>query len=172
MLCNLRYPHKGDMCKDYVGNYQRQTILFWTKTRGIRLWGHHYQFSILCLKSITDGVRNALPIQRATFPKQWMTASVLDQAHNACKAPFPNHVPTVPPQAGWHSVSSTPQEQAQGQQRLQKHAIKEDICHQKMRLLMDHYLAWYNNYIGLSAILTASGKRNPCHSVAHQQGHN
>jgi hypothetical protein len=30
--------------------------------------GNNYQFSISCLKSITDAVRNALPIQRATFP--------------------------------------------------------------------------------------------------------
>jgi hypothetical protein len=78
--------------------------------------GHHYQFSVLCLEPVTDMVCNALPIQRATFPKQWMTAPVLDQAPAARKAPFPNQVPMVPPPAGLHSASPTPPwEQAQEQ---------------------------------------------------------
>jgi hypothetical protein len=90
--------------------------------------GHHYP----CLESITEAVRNALPIQRATFPKQWMTALVLDQAPASHKSPFPNQVPTVPPPAGWHSASPTPQEQAQGQQGLQKHSTRKDVRHQKI----------------------------------------
>jgi hypothetical protein len=122
--------------------------------------GHHCQFSVSCLKSIIDTVRNALPIQCATFPKQSMTALVLVQAPTARKAPFPNQVTTVPPPAGWHSATPTPpREQAQGKQGLQKRAAREDIRHQKISLLMDPYLAWYNNYIDLLAILTASGKR-------------
>ncbi len=36
---------------------------------------------------------------------------------------------------------------------------REDIHHQKISILMDPYLAWYNNYIDLLAILTTSGKR-------------
>ena len=35
--------------------------------------GTQFQFSVSCLDSITDAVRNALPVQRATFPKQWTT---------------------------------------------------------------------------------------------------
>jgi hypothetical protein len=92
--------------------------------------GHHYQFSISCLKSITERYATH-PIQRANFPKQWITMSVLDQAPAARKAPFPNQVPTLPPPAGWHSASPTPPwEKAQGQQGLQKCAAREDICHQ------------------------------------------
>jgi hypothetical protein len=36
---------------------------------------------------------------------------------------------------------------------------KEDICHPKIKLLMDPYLKRYNNFIGLSNILTVCGKR-------------
>jgi hypothetical protein len=35
--------------------------------------GMAFQFSVSCLDSIMDAVRNALPVQRATFPKQWKT---------------------------------------------------------------------------------------------------
>jgi hypothetical protein len=40
--------------------------------------GTTFQFSVLCLK--TDAVRNALPIQRAKFPKQWTTPAFPEQA--------------------------------------------------------------------------------------------
>ncbi len=36
---------------------------------------------------------------------------------------------------------------------------REDIRHQKICLLIDPYLAWYNNKIDLLAILNASRKR-------------
>jgi hypothetical protein len=37
-------------------------------------------------------------------------------------------------------------------------AIKEDVCHPKLRTLMDPKLQWHNNFINLSEIITSSGK--------------
>jgi hypothetical protein len=50
---------------------------------------------------------------------------------------------------------------------------REDICHPKIKLLMDPYLKRYNYFVCLSDILTACGKRltdlstltNNCHST-------
>jgi hypothetical protein len=60
----------------------------------------------------------------------------------------------VPPPAGWPTSPTKPL----GQQGPQKWPPVEDNCHPKICLLMDPYLSKYNNYIDLSAILTALGK--------------
>jgi hypothetical protein len=62
----------------------------------------------------------------------------------------------VPPPANW--ITSPPaagQGQTNGQQLR---TPPEDFRHIKIKALMNPYLAKYNNYIDLSAILTASGK--------------
>ncbi len=118
--------------------------------------GTMYQFSVSCLDSITDAVRNALPVQQATFPKQWTTPVVQEvlmagrQMQRRQK-----QMPTIPPPAGW--PTNPPQQQ--GQQGSPWKALPEDVFPPKIRLLMDPYLARYNNYINLSAILTAANKR-------------
>jgi hypothetical protein len=48
--------------------------------------GTPFQFSVTCLVLITDAVRNALPVQRATFPRQW-TTQVPQELLTAAKQP-------------------------------------------------------------------------------------
>ena len=120
--------------------------------------GKPFQFSVSCLDSITDAVRNALPVQRATFPKQW-TTQVLQELPPAAKQtqrPVANQIPNVPPPSGW---GTSPQRQPGGQQGSPRKSPPEDIRHPKIKAMMDPYLAKYNNYINLSEILTASNKR-------------
>ena len=119
--------------------------------------GTPFQFSVSCLDSITDAVRNALPVQRATFPKHWTTPVQQEPPAAGRQTQRGQHqMPTVPPPAGW---ATTPQRQQGGQQGSPRKSPPEDIRHPKIRLLMDPYLAKYNNYINLSEILTASNKR-------------
>ena len=120
--------------------------------------GTQFQFSVSCLDSITDAVRNALPVQRATFPKQWTTQVIQEVPAGAKQPPRPGtaQMPTVPPPAGW---GASPQRQQGGQQGSPRKAPPEDIRHQKIKAMMDPYLAKYNNYINISEILTASNKR-------------
>ncbi len=118
--------------------------------------GPAFQFSVLCLDSITDAVRNALPVQRATFPKQWMTPAAPELPVAARQLQRGQHQPpTIPPPAGWPTA---PQKQ-QGLPGSPKKAPREDVRHPKIKTLMDPYLARYNNYINLSAILTAANKQ-------------
>ncbi len=117
--------------------------------------GTTFQFSVLCLKSITDAVRNALPIQRATIPKQWTTPAFSKQAVGGRQIQSQHQLLPVPPPEGWPTNLSKPP----GQQRSPKRSAPEDIHHQKFCLLMDPYLLKYNNYINLLAILALSGKR-------------
>jgi hypothetical protein len=62
---------------------------------------------------------------------------------------------TPPLPSGWPTSPT----QQQGQKGSPKCTPPEDVHHPKTQLLMDPYLAQYNNYINLSSILTASGKR-------------
>jgi hypothetical protein len=118
--------------------------------------GTAFQFSVSCLDSITDAVRNALPVQRATFPKQWMTPAAPELPVAARQVQCGQHQPpTIPPPAGWPPA---PQKQ-QGLPGSPNKAPPEDIHHPKIKTLMDPYLARYNNYINLLAILTAANKR-------------
>jgi hypothetical protein len=117
--------------------------------------GRSFQFSVLCLESITDAVRNALPIQRATFPKQWTTSAFPKQAVGGQQIQSQHQLPLVPPPAGWPMSPSKPP----GQQGSPKQAAPKDIRLQKIRLLMDPCLLKYNDCIDLLAILTSSGKR-------------
>jgi hypothetical protein len=109
--------------------------------------GSSYHFSTSHLESITDLVRNAIPIQRAMFPCEWMTPQLTSVA------PYYGPPQGKPP-AQWTALAPTlaPTTLTKPTQP------KEDICHPKIKLLMDLYLKWYNNFVGLSDILTACGK--------------
>ncbi len=120
--------------------------------------GTQFQFSVSCLDLITDAVRNALPVQQATFPKQWATQVIQEPppAAKQTQRPVAHQMPTVPPPAGW---GTSPQRQQGGQQGLPRKPPPEDIHHPKIMAMMDPYLAKYNNYIFLLEILTVSSKR-------------
>jgi hypothetical protein len=120
------------------------------------------QFSVSCLSAITDAVRNAQPVGKATFPPQWQTIppppeqqaggrhTQRDQQHQ---------MPTVPPPTGWTPPTQNQQQQGRrGQGNTARGAPPEDFWHPKIKNLMDTYLARYNNHISLSEILNAAGK--------------
>ncbi len=66
--------------------------------------GTMYQFSVSCLDSITDTVRNALPVQRATFPKQWTTPVVQEVPMAGLQMQRgQNQMPTIPPLWATHN---------------------------------------------------------------------
>ena len=76
--------------------------------------GTPFQFSISCLDSITDAVRNALPVQRATFLKHWTTPVQQEPPAAGRQTQRGQHeMPTNPPPVGW---ATTPQHQQGGQQ--------------------------------------------------------
>jgi hypothetical protein len=112
------------------------------------------------LEAITDSVRNANLIQRATFPREW-----LPQA-----APLPHYQapPSGAPPTNWTPPSGapptnweTPPGVAPGATHPSspRNPKKSNPRHPKIKQLMDPYLKRYNNYVNLSDILTASGKR-------------
>ena len=111
--------------------------------------GTTFQFSTCLLEGITDSVRNAIPIQRAMFPREWMAPLRAPEAMYGRPPPGPpptwGPAPVLPPQPPGGTPPTRP-----GQ---------EDIRHPKIKLLMDPYLKRYNNYVNIPKILTASGKR-------------
>jgi hypothetical protein len=57
--------------------------------------GKHYKFSVSCLESITDVVRNALSITQAMFPREWM--STVPPAPHPTPQNWGKPIPTAPP---------------------------------------------------------------------------
>jgi hypothetical protein len=108
-----------------------------------------FQFLTSHLESIMDSVQNAIPIQRAMFPWEWMTPPVGSAApHGGLPQGKPPTHRTPPASAPMPMTPTKPPQQ------------KEDIRHPKIKLLMDPYLKRYNNFVGLlSNILTAWGRR-------------
>jgi hypothetical protein len=110
--------------------------------------GTNFQFSTSHLESIMDSVQNAIPIQRAMFPREWIMPQV---ASRTPRGGMPQGKPptqwTPPAVAPGATTSTKPLQQ------------REDIRHPKIRLLMDPYLKRYNNFVCLFDILTACGKR-------------
>jgi hypothetical protein len=112
--------------------------------------GTTFTFSTCLLEGITDAVRNAIPIQRAMFPREWMAPiAVADPYSKPPAGPPPGPPPT------WEPAPGPPRAQAPPQGR----SGQEDIRHPKIKQLMDPYLKRYNNYVNVANILTASGKR-------------
>ncbi len=121
--------------------------------------GASYQFSVSCIDAITNEVRHGLSVIRANFPVQWITPPpAIDTTASPGKQQRPRQhtIPNVPPPANW---ATTPPPASQGQTTGQQaRTPPEDFRHIKIRALMDPYLAKYNNYIDLLAILMASSK--------------
>ncbi len=156
MLYNPRCLHKRDLCKNYVGNYWWRTILFWKKPGGIGLcpgtslpvpWIHHWSgtqctaYSACNLPKAMDdcaGARSSTRLPQVTFPKP--------SAHSA-------------PSSWLAQCQSHTTGTGTGATGIAKALNKERRPPPKNRLLIDPYLSRYNNYIDLSAILTASRKR-------------
>jgi hypothetical protein len=111
--------------------------------------GAQYYFSTSFLKGIIDAVSNALVIQQAMFPCEWLSLAVPEVTYGA---PRTLALPGLPP-TRWSAPAPAPIPPAPGQ------AKKEDTLHPKICALMDPYLQWYNNVLNLSEILTLSGKR-------------
>ena len=118
--------------------------------------GTMFTFSTCLLEGITDSVRNAIPIQRAMFPREWSTPLKSPDA----KYGGPQY--GGPPPAGlpptWDPTPAPPPTPPGGPTPPGRGGY-EDTRHLKIKLLMDPYLKRYNNYVNIPEILTASGKR-------------
>ena len=110
--------------------------------------GTMFNFSTCLLEGITDPVRNAIPIQWVMFPREWMAPL------KAPDAMYGRPPPGLPPSWELPALPPTPL----GGPPLTRPG-QEDIHHPKIKLLMDPYLKWYNNYVSIPEILSASGKR-------------
>ena len=131
------------------------------------LFGEHcdYYQELLKLLNLLDTeecftIREAYTkVIRANFPVQWITpppASEMATTTGRQQKLRQHTMPSTPPPTNWTtSPPTTGQAQTNGQQAR---TPTEDFRHIKIIALMDPYLAKHNNYINLSAILTASGK--------------
>jgi hypothetical protein len=115
--------------------------------------GTMFTFSTCLLEGITDSVRNAIPIQRAMFPCEWMTPLKSPDALYG-GPPYGGPPPAGPPPT-WDPTPAPPP----GGPTPPGQGGYEDTRHPKIKLLMDPYLKWYNNYVNIPEILMASGKR-------------
>jgi len=106
-------------------------------------------FSTCLLEGITDSVCNAIPIQWAMFPREWMAPLKAPDALYGRPPPGP------PPT--WEPALALPPPPPGGPPPTRPG--QEDTRHPKIKLLMDPYLKRYNNYVNIPEILTASGKR-------------
>ncbi len=100
------------------------------------------------LEAITDSVRNANLVQRATFPREWIPHATPGNSYLA-----PPVLPGGSPPTNWDNppgvAPGTPQPANPHNPK------KTNPHHPKIKQLMDPY----NNYVNLSEILTSSGKR-------------
>jgi hypothetical protein len=144
---------------------QRRCVLalrgqLWTMgglSSGITLWasdfaaGSIFNFLVSYLEEgITDAVRNANHIQRATFPCEWLSLSTLDSLYSM--------PPAGTPPTHWGNLPTTMAQALATAPRLAPSTPKEDTRHPKIKLLMDPYLKQYNNFLNLLEILTSLGK--------------
>ncbi len=118
--------------------------------------GTTFTFSTCLLEGITDSVHNAILIQHAMFPREWMTPQKAPDATYG-GPPYGGPPPAGPPPT-WFPTLAPPPTPPGGPKPPGRGAYK-DTRHPKIKLLMDPYLKRYNNYINIPEILTASGKR-------------
>jgi hypothetical protein len=124
--------------------------------------GARVNFLVSLLESITNAVHNALPIQRATFPRKWITPTPTPTGQGGRGFPIPRQ-PRGPPPTHWPNTTPAnapapapaPALASGGGARK---PVGEDIRNPKIKAVMDPYLQKYNNYIDLYALLTASGR--------------
>ncbi len=105
--------------------------------------GTSFDFSVIW-------IHNANPIQRATFPRKWLSHSIADSPYSVPPAGQPPNywgnlapMPALAPASSPCPAPSTP---------------KKDTRNPKIKLLMDPYLKCYNNFLNLLEILTSLGK--------------
>ena len=118
--------------------------------------GTNFTFSTCLLEGITDSVRNAIPIQRAMFPREWSTPPL--KSPDAKYGGPPYGGPPLGPPPTWGPIPAPPPTPPVGPTPPGRGGY-EDTRHLKIKLLMDPYLKRYNNYVNIPEILTASGKR-------------
>jgi hypothetical protein len=109
--------------------------------------GAQFHFSSSFLEGITDAARNALVIQRATFPNGWLSPAAPEPTYGAIRTPAP---PSSPSPTCWPAPAPAPSPLAPAQ------STREDTRHPKLQALMNPYLLRYNNVLNLSDILTSS----------------
>ncbi len=114
------------------------------------------------LESITNAVRNALLIQHATLPREWITPTPTPTGQGGGGFPIPRQ-PRPPPPTHWPNTTpanapAPAPAPAPASGRGPRKPGGKDICNPKIKAVMDPYLQKYNNYINLSALLTASGR--------------
>jgi hypothetical protein len=110
-----------------------------------------FPFSVSYLEGVMDAIRNANPIQRATFPCKWLSLSTSDP---------PYSVPPVgPPPTYWGNPPTAMAQALSSALCPAPSTPKEDTCHPNIILLMDPYLKQYTNFLNILEILTSSGKR-------------
>jgi len=112
------------------------------------------------IEAITDSVRNANLVQRATFPREWLSQAAPLPHFQAppAGAPISNWTPpTGAPPTNWTNPPGGPP--GAPNPPSPRNPKTGDPRHPKIKQLMDPYLKRYNNYVNLSDILTASGKR-------------
>jgi hypothetical protein len=114
--------------------------------------GSTFLFSTSYLEGITDLVRNASAIQRATFPRKWASQA-------PPLAPYGQSPQAGTPPTQWPTPAAAPQPAASGEKLGGQHQVREDIHHPKIRSMMDPYLRKFNNFVSLSDILTSPGKQ-------------
>jgi hypothetical protein len=125
--------------------------------------GARVNFSVSLLESITDAVRNALLIQCATFPREWIMPTPTPTGQDGGGFPIPRQ-PRPPPTnslakynpANAPAPAPAPAPASEG---LPRKPVGKNIRNPKIKAVMDPYLQKYNNYFDLSALLTASGRR-------------
>jgi hypothetical protein len=105
---------------------------------------------VLYLEGVMYTVWNANPIQRATFPCEWLSLSTLDPP---CSVP-----PVGPPPTHWKNPPTAMAQAPALAPHPAPSTLKKDKQHPTIKLFKDPYLKQYNNFLNLLEILTLSGK--------------
>ncbi len=113
--------------------------------------GAQFHFSSSFLKGITDTIRNALVIQRATSPREWLSPAAPELTYGVIRTPAP---PSGLPPMRWPEPAPVPSPLAPAQ------STREDTRHLKSQALMDPYFLRYNNVLNLLDILPFVQKAN------------
>jgi hypothetical protein len=113
--------------------------------------GTTFNFSVSYLEGITDAVGNANPIQQAIFPRKWWSQFTAD-------APY-GGPPLGPPPTQWRNPAPAPTSAPAHAPSQAPSPTKEDLRHPAIKLLIDPYHKYYDNFVDLSEVLTLSGKR-------------
>jgi hypothetical protein len=125
--------------------------------------GARVNFSVSLLELITNAVSNALLIQHAAFPREWIMPTPTPTGQGGGGFPIPRQ-PRASPPTHWPNTtpanaSAPAPAPAPASGGGPRKPVGKDIRNPKIKAIMDPYPQKYNNYINLSALLTASGRR-------------